>query len=74
MQHKVPDTKADASHRLAVANPWFLLPVGGPPERQSVAEFLAGDNARSLGGGDVPGGRPTLGLNGEARDRALRVA
>lgn len=35
-------TKAEASDRLGRDRPW-LLPVGDPPERQSVAEFSAGD-------------------------------
>jgi hypothetical protein len=38
-------TKAEASDRLGYGRPRLLLPVGDPPERQSVAGFCAGDNA-----------------------------
>ena len=38
-------TKTEASDRLGRARPWLLLPVGNPPERQSVAEFSGGDEA-----------------------------
>jgi hypothetical protein len=38
-------TKAESPHRPGCGRPGLLLRVGDPPERQSVAEFSAGDKA-----------------------------
>jgi hypothetical protein len=58
-------TKAEASARLGRGRPRLLLPVADPPERQSAAEFSAGDKGEAL----ETGGRRLLAVGCGARDR-----